>query len=185
MTLAGVPVGANSIQTYSGAEFDIWESGPESINVEDIAHSLSLQCRYNGHIRMFYSVAEHSLILSGWILAQTGDRQLALEALLHDASEAYLCDIPRPFKVHLKEYKLLEERVEKMIATKFALVYPWSPMIKDADTRILLDEQKTLMLVQRPWPSSTGCKPLGVRIRGLNPSEAKQAFLDAYRFLTN
>lgn len=175
----------NAIQTYSGGYFDIWESGPDAIHLEDIAHSLSLQCRYNGHIRMFYSVAEHCVIVAKWILDQTGDYQLALEALLHDASEAYLCDIPRPFKNLLTEYKMLEQRVESAVALKFGLVYPWAPLIKEADTRILLDEKKVLVVHNDTyWPGMDGLEPLGVRIFGFYPQEAEQLFLDAYQMIT-
>lgn len=175
----------NAIQTHSGGYFDIFESGPDAINLEDIAHSLAMQCRYNGHIRLFYSVAEHSAIIAKWLLDQTGDYQLALEGLLHDGSEAYLCDIPRPFKQHLKEYKTLEERVERVVALKFGLVYPWAPIIREADTRILLDEKKVLMLDNKTyWPDMDGFEPLGVRIVGLPPAEAEALFLDAFNVIT-
>lgn len=171
----------NAIQTHSGGYFDLHESGPDAINFVDIAHSLAMQCRYNGHIRMFYSVAEHCVLVAQWVLEQTGDYQLALEALLHDASEAYLCDIPRPFKRLLKDYKVLEERVERLIALRFGLIYPWAPIIHEADLRILADEKKVLMLHHRDWPGMDGVLPLGVRIRGLDWRDAEQAFINAFQ----
>lgn len=174
----------NAIQTHSGGYFDLFESGPEAIHIEDIAQSLSMQCRYNGHIRLFYSVAEHSVLVAKWILEKTGDYGMALEALLHDASEAYLCDIPRPFKRLLPQYKELEQRVEHLVALRFALVHPWNELIHEADLRILADEKKVLMLVDRVWPGMDGVQPLGVRIIGLPPAEAKHLFLEAFNFLS-
>lgn len=181
MTKEAMP--SNAIQTHSGGFFDLHESGPEAIKIEDIAQSLSMQCRYNGHIRMFYSVAEHSVLVAKWVLNQTGDYQLALEALLHDASEAYLCDIPRPFKRVLTQYKELEQRVEKLVALAFGLVHPWAPLIMEADLRILADEKKVLMLHNREWPGMDGIQPLGVRIIGLTPAAAKILFLEAFNDL--
>jgi 5'-deoxynucleotidase YfbR-like HD superfamily hydrolase len=182
MTTESMPT--NAIQTHSGSYFDLHESGPDAIKIEDIAHSLAMQCRYNGHIRMFYSVAEHSVLVAGWVLEQTGDYQLALEALLHDGSEAYLCDIPRPFKRLLTDYKVLEQRVETLLSLAFGLIYPWAPIIHEADLRILADEKKVLMLHHREWPGMDGVKPLGVRIRGLSWQEAECAFLNAFQSIT-
>src|SRR5689334_14267678 len=85
------------IRTYTGRKFYLFDSGPEDVEIEDIAHALSMQCRYNGHVQRFYSVAEHSCYVSAIVAAEMGnakyDINVALWALLHDASEAYLGDV--------------------------------------------------------------------------------------------
>lgn len=113
-------------RTFSGKVIDPENLKPEDIESIDIARSLSLQCRYAGQITRFYSVAEHSLHVSkmvGWKLDDyarvLNKDKVVLAALLHDASEAYLCDIPTPFKRLLPQYKALENSVMKVIHKRF------------------------------------------------------------------
>src|SRR5665811_1025646 len=91
----------NCIRTFTGIYMNVFEPTPEMISIEDIAHALTMQCRFGGHLPDFYSVAQHSLNCSYLI----DNPKLKLTALLHDASEAYLLDIPRPIKNNLNNYK--------------------------------------------------------------------------------
>ena len=94
------------ITTYTGQHFYPLDPRPHEVNMLDIAHALSMICRFNGHTQFFYSVAEHSIRCAYHAHEQWPDRiELQLAALLHDASEAYLCDIPRPVKLQLPDYR--------------------------------------------------------------------------------
>lgn len=165
------------MQTFSGKQF--WPMDPhvDDIDIRDIAHSLSMQCRYNGHSLRYYSVAEHSVYVSRYVSGH-----LALEGLLHDAAEAYLCDIPRPLKPHLTNYRETEERLERVIATHFGLKYPFHPDIKRVDSAILGDEKEALMSTE-PEPWYLPYEALGVKIEGWMPQEAEKRFLERYRAL--
>ena len=106
-------------QTYSGRQFWPCDPKPEEIYLVDIAHALSNQCRFAGHCQRFYSVAQHSVIVSEQVPFEH-----AVWGLLHDAAEAYLVDLPRPIKRHSvlgREYKLLEEQLQTCIAWRFGL----------------------------------------------------------------
>lgn len=158
----------------------------EMLNIEDIAHALSLQCRYAGHTNEFYSVAEHCCILADyvWRYSRGFDhkqrKRLALSALLHDASEAYLVDIPKPIKPYLSNYKELEQQIEGVLAEKWDLVYPWTPMLMRADCRILLDERKALFNWSGlDWELPVD-EPLGVTIKAWSWKDAKAAFLERF-----
>ncbi len=131
----------NSIRTVSGIYMNIFEPTIDMINIEDIAHSLSMQCRFAGHLPTFYSVAQHSCLTSDLV---TPTHKLA--ALLHDASEAYLLDIPSPIKAHLTNYKTLEDNLMNLIAEKFDFAYPLNSLIKDADKEMLHYEWDNIML---------------------------------------
>ena len=91
----------------------------EDIQIEDIAHALSLLCRANGHFPVFFSVAQHCLLCLEEARARGYHKQLQLACLLHDASEAYLSDITRPVKQHLPQYREIEQRLEKTIYRRF------------------------------------------------------------------
>jgi 5'-deoxynucleotidase YfbR-like HD superfamily hydrolase len=104
------------LQTFTGGEIWPIDPRPEEINIVDIAQALSQQCRYAGHTTRFYSVAEHSVYISREVPAE-----LALWGLLHDASEAYLVDIPRPLKPYMPVYKHWERELMQVIAAKFGL----------------------------------------------------------------
>lgn len=123
------------VPTYSGKRFYPLEPRIAAIRIEDIAHALSLTCRYAGQVKFHYSVGHHSLLVSKMV-----PHEIALEALMHDASEAYLSDISRDVKMLMPEYKEWENRLEAAIAMRFGLHYPWHPSIKEADTAILARE---------------------------------------------
>lgn len=130
------------IRTYSGISIDLLNPQPENIAIEDIAHALALTCRWKGHLKCFYSVAEHSIRAS--FLAQPQHR---LWALLHDASEAYLCDIPRPVK-HLAimhGYREAEARMQAAICERFGLPEEMPAAVHNIDGFLLAIEARDLI----------------------------------------
>src|SRR6478752_7418281 len=102
------------IRTFTGKWMDVFSPTPEMICIEDIAHALSLMCRFGGHTPTLYSVGQHSIHVSKLV----GNKH-KLAALLHDASEAYFMDIPRPIKKKVLEYGPIEDKLMKVIAEKF------------------------------------------------------------------
>lgn len=165
------------METYSGEKFYPLEPIAEEVNIHDIAHALSNLCRYGGHARYFYSVAEHCCHIFDKL------PEYKKEGLLHDASEAYLVDIPRPIKGHLEEYKIIEERLEIVIGAKFGLVYPYPKIVKEYDNRILVDERAVLMengiRNGNNWMMDD-LEPLGIDIKCWNPEEAEVNFLERF-----
>ena len=107
-----------TIMLQSGAWFDFGAPASSNFTIEDIAHGLANICRYAGQCRKFYSVAEHSVLVSETAVG------LEFDALLHDAAEAFMGDITRPLKQMLPEYKKIEKDVEEAILTKFGLITP-------------------------------------------------------------
>ena len=107
------------ITTFSGLHFDPVEPDEGYIRIEDIAHALSLICRGNGHTRIFYSVAQHSIACAKEAEARGLPRETVLGALLHDASEAYLSDVTRPVKKGLQYYLEVEDRLQALIWQHF------------------------------------------------------------------
>lgn len=118
------------VATVSGRRIDLRDPQPEAFTLEDIAHGLGNVCRFSGQTRQFYSVAQHSIMV-----AELVPPEARLAALLHDASEAYIQDVPAPLKALLPEYALIEHRIEAAIAVRFGL--PDDPAIwravKDSD----------------------------------------------------
>ena len=111
------------IETYTGIAFYPLDPRVSEINIDDIAHSLSLKTRFNGHCDQFYSVADHSIrvankvhFLDEFAKFTTLEERNALcrRALLHDAAEAYLCDIPAPIKPHIKGFNLIEKKASSL-----------------------------------------------------------------------
>lgn len=168
------PVG-DWMQTYTGEAVYPLSLRPQDVDIRDIAHSLSMQCRYAGHSQRFYSVAEHSVHVARFC-RQYGP-EAALEGLLHDATEAYIVDVPRPIKPFLTGYKEAERRVSHAIAERFDLYMAGHPsIVHEADNRILHDERAALMApCSRDW-SLTG-QPLGVTIECWSPDRAEREFL--------
>jgi hypothetical protein len=125
------------LRTYSGRNVDLLNPHPSDISIQDIAHSLSLLNRYNGHSIKGYSVATHSLHVSRLV-----PRGLELHGLLHDAAEAYLGDVVRPLKHFLTGYEPIESKFETAIWECFGL--SWDPQtfiaVKRADNLALRTE---------------------------------------------
>lgn len=110
---------ADFIRTYTGKHFFPTDPDQALFRVEDFAHALSLLCRGNGHVKTFWSVAEHCICCAKEAAARGLSDRLVLACLLHDASECYLSDVPRPFKQEMKAYQALEGRMLEMIYSRF------------------------------------------------------------------
>ncbi|HZJ77583.1 MAG TPA: phosphohydrolase [Clostridia bacterium] len=123
---------SDHITTYTREIFYPLEPEIEKINVEDIAHALSLTCRANGHIHSFFSVAQHSINCAKEAKAKGCSNRIQLACLLHDASEAYISDITRPVKKELLEYLVIEERLQGMIYNKY-----FSPALNDKEFEVV------------------------------------------------
>lgn len=159
------------IQTFTGKQF--WPLNPrhQDIDIRDIAHALSMKCRYSGHTKFFYSVAEHSVLVSHFV-----PPDLALWGLLHDASEAYLPDVPRPIKRHLVGFKEMEDRIMREVCVLLGMEWPEPPEVKRIDTAILADEMRQVMgppPVDWELPESE----LGAIISGDAPATIEGIFL--------
>lgn len=167
------------MQTYTGVPFYPLEPDPATIEIESIAHALSMTCRYAGHCRRFYSVAEHSVLLS-----HTVDAEHARWALLHDATEAYVGDMVRPLKHQMPEFMAIEDNLEVVIAGKFNLGWPMPDQVKEHDTRIVVDERDQNMApAHLPWSLLDGFRPLGVTLNFWSPDRAEEEFMSRYQQL--
>ncbi|RVI65316.1 hypothetical protein [Sinorhizobium meliloti] len=166
------------MQTASGRKFWPMDPQPHEVFIEDIAHSLSLQCRYAGHCHRFYSVGEHSVHLARHLRWQ--GVEVALWALLHDASEAYLVDVPRPVKPYLPGYKEAESRVMAAVCERFGLAADMPAVVHEADMRIIADE--LMNMVPMDWHARYS-DPLGVQIRCWYPAQAEEEFLATFEAL--
>jgi hypothetical protein len=165
----------NWIQTISGKRFDLIAPCADQIDINDIAYSLGMLCRFNGHGLRYYSVAEHAVHVSREISPEH-----ALAGLLHDASEAYIGDVPAPLKRHLPDFQRCEVRLETLIAEHFGLKASdfTSPELKRADMQLLVDEKTAIMLPEpAPWPPMAPPPKDPDRILCLPPEDATQAFL--------
>lgn len=132
----------NYMLTFSGRRFWPTDPHPDDVHLEDIAHALALQNRFGGHTRSPYSVAQHCVLVSELV-----PPALALEGLFHDASEAYIVDIPRPLKysVGMEGYKPIEAAVQEAICLKYGLPATLAPAIKVADDAACYAEMRDLM----------------------------------------
>ena len=122
----------NHIRTFTGLYIDVFDPTPDMICIEDIAHGLSNVCRFAGQIPEFYSVAHHSVLVHNRV-----QKEFRLQALLHDASEAYLGDMPSPIKRKLPAYKNVEKKLMKVIADKFGFDHKLHYSVKEADKNVL------------------------------------------------
>lgn len=168
------------ILTATGRYFNFRAPELHSYQVEDIAHALSRLCRYTGHCKKFYSVAQHSVLVSYYV-----PEELALEGLLHDASEAYLGDVSSPLKALLPDYKAIEKSVEQAIALHFDLHFPHPAIIKEVDLRMLVTEMRDNMPVAvEVGPERPPYEPYEMlQIKPVNHREAKKMFLARYNEL--
>ncbi|MFA5241558.1 MAG: phosphohydrolase [Sulfuricella sp.] len=168
------------VSTYLGNRFYPLEPRIVDVAIEDIAHGLSYQCRFNGQTSAFYSVAQHSLIVASLV-----PDELKFAALLHDAAEAYLGDMVKPLKVLLPSFSQIEDSVTQIIGQRFGVNLSHNPAIKRADLISLATEKRDLMPYSaEPWSYLEGVKPCHEIIRPMPPEEAKQAFLQQFEILS-
>lgn len=168
------------ILTNSGRHVDLLNPAPENLEIEDIALGLSRECRFSGQTRAFYSVAQHSVLASRLV-----PEERALEALLHDATEAFLRDIPTPLKKRLPEYARIEAVLDRSIRQRFGLPEEMSPEVHRADRILLATEKRDLMPDDRcPWPILEGVSPLPDRIAPWTPERSMGLFLRRFAELS-
>jgi hypothetical protein len=174
------------IETVGGKKFYFLDPKEDDFDITDIAHALSQNCRYTGQCSKFYSVAEHSVHVSR-LLDGTG---LELDGLLHDASEAYITDIASPIKQFLPDYLKMEDGIMLAFFKKYGLEYPLHPAVKHCDRVMLSTEAWHLLPSQGNtwdmwgWPASRPKIEAGIRPMCLEPTVAKNLFLERFYELT-
>jgi len=170
------------IVTFKGEHFTPLEPDINQIHIEDIAHSLSLLCRANGHIDYFFSIAQHSINCAAEAKARGYTARVQLACLLHDASEAYISDITRPVKYYLTEYKVIEKRLQEIIYTKYlgaALPEDEYNLMNQIDNDMLICELNVLMKNKKVYdkiPSLKSTPALELKTHG----ETETEFLKQY-----
>lgn len=184
------------IVTYTGEVFDLLTPKPEMVRIEDIAHSLAYQCRYAGHTREFYSVAQHCVLM-----AENPDLPGdPLKKLLHDAAEAYIGDMASPWKNLLYVNNLespsfdldifvpvraFEKMIQKVIGAALGVDLALSAEVKESDIRMTATEIRDLMPIMPSgfrWGVDTS-KPVKEVIDCWNPDLAEKIFLYMYTWL--
>lgn len=172
--------------TASGRQFFTLDPTPDAICIEDIAHALSHVCRYGGHSLRFYSVAQHSVMVSELV-----SPALALHGLLHDAAEAYCGDVIRPIKRLISGYDAIEHGIATAICDRFRIErFDRLPVgaraeIKHADNVALVTERRDLV-APHAWPwkvDERGFEPHPQRIEPLDPEVARALFLERFEAL--
>lgn len=177
------------IETFSGLSFYPLDPRSDDVAIEDIAHALSNLCRFGGHCHSFYSVAQHSVMVSMQAealkeLNAERYKNIALHALLHDAAEAYLVDVPRPIKGMLKEYKAIEAGIQKVILETFCGDAKVPAAIEVFDSVALATEARDLMPTRGANWQTLIYPPLPEQLIFLNPKSAKDSFLRRFNQLT-
>ena len=178
--MSAITCDGNKIQTYTGKVFDFNDIRPESIDMVDIAHALSNVCRWGGHCSKFYSVAEHSVLCS-YLAAQEfpEDKKLQFYTLMHDAGEAYIGDMPKPFKIMLSQYTDIEEKVEGAIQLAFVMddYGDYKEQIKKYDLMLFKLERAQLFKDTHFGPELEHIEMPVENLFLMNPQEAFAAFI--------
>ncbi len=171
----------SSISTLSGRFFDLLKPEDYDYDIEEIAEALSNICRYTGHVKKFYSVAEHSVLVSHIV-----PPKLALAGLLHDASEAFVGDVSSPLKKLLPEYKAIEERIQQAIATYYSIPFPFPQEVHEADKRMYWRERIDVAPGPRDtlWHQDLAATRK-VQASGMKPLMAKRYFISRFKEITS
>ncbi len=179
----------NHIITYTGKIFDLLNPSPDMVCIEDIAHSLAYQCRYTGHTQEFYSVAQHCVLM-----AQNSDLPGdPMAKLLHDADEAYIGDMARPWKDLLRVSEVVfhipirefEQKIQDVIGLALGVDLKHSAEVKVGDFRMMATEVRDLMPAGLPsdiWGIDIN-DPVEAVICPWPPFTAEMCFLELYEEL--
>ena len=171
-----LPTGSESlwvkkcIRTFSGKYINVFDPSPDDIVIEDIAHALSNQPRFGGHLPEFYSVCQHSIHC-----CDLASEENQFTALMHDASEAYLLDMPKPIKLEMTQYNRIEDKLMKVIAIKFGFKYPKPEEVDQIDYFMLEREWNVLMLREK---SLKYYAPIDI----MSHEKAKEIFLEKFNY---
>ncbi len=177
----------SSIQTHTGIFVDPFRPDESEFRIEDIGHALANQCRYSGHTRVHWSVAAHSCLV-----ALLCEESFKLEGLMHDASEAYCIDLPRPIKRHpsMVGYRILEYNIDQEIRRTFGLLPAMPEEVHHADSISLWAEAEELLhgtsewIDDRPGGHRDEIAAARIHIRDLMELDAKRSFLGLFHQLT-
>lgn len=170
--------GLPTMTTFTGKLFNFIDPDPESIDIKDIAHGLSLECRFQNQSKVHYSVAQHSVLVSRYL---TGI-PIRRSALLHDAAEAYLGDVCKPLKRLLPDYQKIEDRVQKAIFRRFGLPEETPPEVKEVDMRLLATEGISFM--GKDWRDAAVPPDPSIPLLEAWPAwVAEETFLGTYELL--
>ncbi len=144
-TTTAQPLSSPSIQTYTGRRFFPLNPRVEDIDPVDVAHALALKCRYTGQCEFFFSVAQHSVLMSDYLASLEFDYVDQRWALMHDASEAYLPDVASPIKDHIQGFREIEDRLLQVIGERFGLPWPKAKFISYVDDMFYWVERRVLL----------------------------------------
>jgi len=179
----------NWILTHKGHAFSFSDLDSNVYDLHDIAHALSMTCRYGGMTKYHYSVAQHSCYIAEQVFRETRDPSLALDGLMHDAEEAYMGDMKTPLKNMMPEFRAMSEKVDGLIRHnfhKFGVPLEMQEITKEYDRRILLDERNALFLNDGPaWGFEDKIKPLYIDIHKCTPELAEWRFLELFKFYSS
>lgn len=167
------------IITRSGKHVNFVATDPSQIDIDDIAEGLSKECRFGGHCEGFYSVAQHSIHVANML-----PPELRLEGLLHDATEAYMRDIPSPLKDLVSDYIALEHKLDLVIRAKYGLPAKRSEAVKVADLIALATEKRDFLSWAPEWPMLRGITPTPRPLTPWNWEYAKRKFLELFTELS-
>lgn len=180
------------IALLSGAQFNYNDPASSDVTIEDIASAASNICRFAGHLPRFYSVAQHLCNTSRVVEALVGDitDPAVYEAQMHDTAEAFTNDLPTPLKWALPIFKELEVSIETAMGKKFGFNYPYTPVVKEADTIMLILEKLYVKEDLSVWPAyekwtAARVEPYRqyVDLASWQPVRAKREFLERYNKL--
>jgi len=174
------------ITLLSGRVLNLYNPLPTGIDIEDIARSLSHLCRYNGHVKRFYSVCTHSLYVHDTAFAENPylTKKERLQFLLHDATEPYVGDMVKPLKVGMPQFTIAEDRVWKAICEKFGMPEERHPLLKHYDIKALVSEMEVLTYARASPIWSMGIKPSTLPLVTETIAESRERFLALYEELT-
>ena len=176
------PAAGPYLQTVSGRWVNPFDPDPAQFDAGDIARALANQCRFGGHSRVFYSVAQHCVIVSRVVEERGGDIEDVFAALMHDAGEAYLGDMPHPLKHRSPlgaAFRSAEARLEEAIRDRFKIKAD-VPEIKRVDRALLATERRAFSAEVWHWPELDDVEPLDLELTAWSPDEAADEFAKRY-----
>jgi len=162
------------MHTYTGRKFYPLDPREDEINIIDIAHALSMNCRYNGHTKKFYSVAEHCVLMTDYL-----PQELKLAGLLHDSAEAYMSDLIHPIKKNMPKFYEIENRLLNRIYQRYNIEIiedEWD-FVKQIDFDIAGDEKEQAMNNPNNIEWEIIGVGLGAKLKFWSPELAKVHFL--------